>query len=79
MGVAYFQGIKPENFLLMQKSDNAKIKMIDFGLAKKLDNPSIAMNKIAGSPFYIAPEVLDGNYTMTCDVWSMGIILYVMM
>ena len=52
--------------------------MIDFGFSKQLDNENSSMKKIIGSPYYIPPEVLKGNYTMKCDVWSMGIILYVM-
>ena len=37
------------------------------------------MTEILGSPYFIAPEVLKGNYTLTCDVWSLGIMMYVML
>ena len=37
------------------------------------------MNTIAGTPYFIAPEVLNGEYNQECDVWSLGIVLYVTM
>jgi calcium-dependent protein kinase len=53
--------------------------MIDFGLAVELKAPDQIMNLITGSPYYIAPEILSGQYTMKCDIWAMGILMYVML
>jgi serine/threonine protein kinase len=64
--------IKPEN--LMLSGDN-EVKVIDFGLSKRAEGKA----KAAGTPHYIAPEVLDGNYTTKVDIWALGVILYVMM
>ena len=36
------------------------------------------MNKPNGTPYYIAPEVLKGSYTTQCDMWSMGVIMFIM-
>lgn len=70
--------IKPENFLLYKADDDSHIKLIDFGLAKRV-NPNEIMNKPNGTPYYIAPEVLKGSYTTQCDIWSMGVIMFIMM
>lgn len=70
--------IKPENFLLYKEKDPDNIKLIDFGLAKKLSEKEIMSNP-NGTAYYIAPEVLKGDYDVKCDIWSMGVVLYIMM
>jgi calcium-dependent protein kinase len=52
--------------------------VIDFGLSKKLEQEEL-MNTPNGTPYYIAPEVLKGNYNELCDSWSMGVVLYIML
>ncbi len=69
--------IKPENILLDTKKDNI-IKIIDWGTARFFDK-SKKMNKISGTPYYIAPEVLFEKYDEKCDVWSCGIIMYIIL
>ena len=54
------------------------IKIIDFGLAKYLHNDSMLMSKV-GTPYYVAPEVLDGKYDKNCDNWSVGVITYTLL
>ena len=73
--------LKPENFLFIDKSSCAEIKMIDFSLAKKFgkcDNVK-QMNTMVGSTFFVAPEVLSGNYGSACDIWSIGVIFHMML
>jgi calcium-dependent protein kinase len=71
--------IKPENILYSSKDAHAEIKLIDFGLAKKSECHSKTYQTIVGTCYYIAPEVIDGNYTFACDIWSVGVILHILL
>ena len=72
--------LKPENIMLLQKPQNGNyhIKLIDFGTAKTF-KPGKKMSKFIGTSYYIAPEVLKERYDEKCDVWSCGIILYILL
>ena len=72
--------IKPENMLVEQNSDKdlINIKLIDFGTCNYVTEKKNLTLKV-GSPYYIAPEVLKKNYNKKCDIWSAGVILYVML
>ena len=70
--------LKPENILFSNVADDSCLKLIDFGLSKVLDGES-NMKKTVGTTFYMAPEVIQGNYNEKCDLWSCGIILYIML
>ena len=67
--------LKPEN-ILFDNSNNLTI--VDFGTSKMYDK-SKKMKKTHGTPYYIAPEVLKGSYDEKCDVWSCGVILYILL
>ena len=74
MAVSYLHSIhichrdlKPENFLFTNKSEDAEIKIIDFGLSTKFRDSEIIQH-IVGTPFFIAPEVLAGKYGVECDI-----------
>lgn len=70
--------IKPENICLSGVSQDF-VKIIDFGLCCKQGGEKI-MTRQCGSPFYVAPEVLNKSYTKgSCDVWSIGVVLFVML
>ncbi len=70
--------IKPENLLLLKEDEIDSIKIIDFGLSKDFGKKR-EMSKKVGTAYYVAPEVLRGNYNPLCDVWSAGIILYILL
>lgn len=71
--------IKPENFMLVKPKDPSKIKMIDFGLSKDCKNTQGIMTTMSGSPYYIAPEVFMQKYNQKIDIWSLGVVLYIML
>ncbi|KAG8094052.1 hypothetical protein GUJ93_ZPchr0012g19198 [Zizania palustris] len=70
--------LKPENILLVSNSPSSQIKLADFGLATYIQ-PGRSLSGMVGSPFYIAPEVLAGGYNEAADVWSAGVILYILL
>ncbi|GJP30834.1 hypothetical protein CLOM_g7164 [Closterium sp. NIES-68] len=76
--------LKPENILLVRDPSvplcaaPLTTKVADFGLGVSLVAGERAKG-VAGSPFYIAPEVLTGDYSLGADVWSLGVILYILL
>ncbi|XP_065346677.1 ribosomal protein S6 kinase alpha-5-like isoform X1 [Cloeon dipterum] len=77
--------LKPENLLFTDSSDNADIKIVDFGFARLTQENEPIMTPCC-TLYYAAPEVLNlaagkssGGYDETCDLWSLGVILYTML
>ncbi|KAK4362430.1 hypothetical protein RND71_017671 [Anisodus tanguticus] len=70
--------LKPENFLFANKKEHSALKAIDFGLSVFF-KPGERFSEIVGSPYYMAPEVLKRNYGPEVDIWSAGVILYILL
>jgi calcium-dependent protein kinase len=70
--------LKLENIVYESKSEDAILKIIDFGNSKFMSTPSTLKHHY-GTVYYVAPEVLKGAYTEKCDVWSCGVILYMLL
>jgi calcium-dependent protein kinase len=64
--------LKPENILF---NAQGVLKLVDFGTSK--DVAKGKMRNTYGTAYYIAPEVLQGDYDIKCDIWSCGVILYI--
>ena len=68
---------KPEHFLLTSNDrETQKIKLIDFGLARKHKPGSAPMTTFTGSPSFVAPEVINRRYNHMCDMFSVGVTAY---
>ncbi|OAY67767.1 Calcium-dependent protein kinase 17 [Ananas comosus] len=93
MGVMH-RDLKPENFLLLNKDEDAPLKATDFGLSVffKEGTPHYLLllllllstigevfKDIVGSAYYIAPEVLKRKYGPEADIWSIGVMLYILL
>ncbi|KAI5010958.1 hypothetical protein ZWY2020_013095 [Hordeum vulgare] len=77
LGVMH-RDLKPENFLLANKDDDLSLKAIDFGLSVFF-KPGQIFTDVVGSPYYVAPEVLCKKYGPEADVWTAGVILYILL
>ncbi|CAL1399333.1 unnamed protein product [Linum trigynum] len=77
LGVMH-RDLKPENFLLVNKDDDFSLKAIDFGLSVFF-KPGQIFTDVVGSPYYVAPEVLLKHYGPEADVWTAGVILYILL
>jgi len=69
--------LKPENMLLEQDKDLEKIKIVDFGTSLVYDQGKKLEEKL-GTAYYIAPEVIKKSYNEKCDLWSCGVIMYIL-
>jgi calcium-dependent protein kinase len=71
--------LKPENLLLGSPAEDAPLKVIDFGLSKIFTSHNHKMTTKVGTAYYVSPEVLSGDYDEKCDIWSSGVILYILL
>jgi len=72
--------IKPENIMITNREKNGclQVKLIDFGTAKMFEKGH-QENKYVGSSYYMAPEVIRRKYDEKCDLWSIGVIMYILL
>ncbi|CAI0410606.1 unnamed protein product [Linum tenue] len=77
LGVMH-RDLKPENFLFVNQQEDSLLKTIDFGLSIFF-KPGERYSDVVGSPYYVAPEVLKKRYGAEADVWSAGVILYILL
>ncbi|XP_040245043.1 calcium-dependent protein kinase 27 isoform X2 [Aegilops tauschii subsp. strangulata] len=77
LGVMH-RDLKPENFLFVGNEEDAALKTIDFGLSMFF-RPGEMFSDVVGSPYYVAPEVLKKSYSQDADVWSAGVIVYILL
>eukprot|EP00920_Eleutheroschizon_duboscqi_P020283 GHVT01048219.1.p1 GENE.GHVT01048219.1~~GHVT01048219.1.p1 ORF type:complete len:903 (+),score=201.15 GHVT01048219.1:289-2997(+) len=70
--------LKLENWVYLSEDDDAPLKLIDFGFSRFF-NRGIPMTAMHGTVYYVSPEVLDGCYDEKCDIWSLGVIVYMLL
>lgn len=69
--------LKPENILCLTRAGN-RIKIIDFGLAREYD-PDKKLQVLFGTPEFVAPEIVNfESISYATDMWSVGVIAYVL-
>mmetsp|Transcript_39551 Transcript_39551/g.48944 ORF Transcript_39551/g.48944 Transcript_39551/m.48944 type:complete len:634 (-) Transcript_39551:217-2118(-) len=76
--------LKPDNILFKKRqqtleiNNDSKIKIIDFGMSKVLPRLR-SLRELCGTPYYTAPEIIQGAYAHGADMWSVGVIMFVML
>jgi len=70
--------LKPENIMFESLSSENTVKIIDFGNSSFCEGDQKLSNRF-GSVYYVAPEVLKSSYNEKCDIWSLGVILYLIL
>ncbi|CAI5999578.1 unnamed protein product [Closterium sp. NIES-65] len=70
--------VKPENILLTSRQLNSDIKLVDFGIATFFQEGE-RLKELMGTPQYMAPELIQGEYGPEVDVWSAGVVMYIAM
>ena len=71
--------IKPENLMYKDMKPGSPLLLIDFGFATQLEYESRRLTEICGTAAYMAPEVLRGDYSLACDMWSLGVVAHVIL
>jgi serine/threonine protein kinase len=75
--------IKLDNIVVKSMKNNEKdeliIKIIDFGLSIQTSSAVVRSDKVIGTPQYIAPESIIGMHSLKSDIWSCGIIFYMLL
>lgn len=75
--------LKPENLLLEEHKNYDQVKLIDFGTSKRFidknDKKDLPITQMVGTPYYIAPEVIKKSYDEKCDLWSAGVIMFILL
>ncbi|KAK2821789.1 hypothetical protein FQN49_007672 [Arthroderma sp. PD_2] len=66
--------LKPKNILVASKGPRWWVKIGDFGFSKRVEGSNV-LNSQLGTPYYMAPEIIAGNYTSAVDMWSLGVIV----
>lgn len=79
-GVAH-RDIKPENLLFASAAAGSPVVLVDFGLARRHSTlrGTPPMSARVGTPFYLAPEILCRRYGRACDLWSAGVVAYMLL
>jgi len=70
--------LKPENLIFHNKAESSSLCLCDFGMARFFETNK-HLHSSCGSPSYVAPEVLFKDYDEKCDIWSAGVILYIIL
>jgi len=71
--------IKPENVLFESNEEGSSVKLIDFGLSRVHGLYDSDMTNQVGTAYYMSPDILQGKYDRSCDLWAVGVVAYILL
>ena len=78
LGVVH-RDIKPQNLLFSSAAPDAYLKLADWGLAARWRPSDAPLAEFCGTLDFVSPEMLEGAYTATTDVWAAGVLLHLLL
>jgi len=71
--------VKLDNWLCGATGRDDRLQLIDFGFARHVASPNEIMDEALGTLIYVCPEIFQRSYTSKCDIWSLGVICYMLL
>jgi serine/threonine protein kinase len=78
LGIVH-RDLKPQNLLLTSDAEDARLLLVDFGLATRMEMGGPRLSEMCGTLDYMAPEMLQGSYDERVDVWAVGVLLHLLL
>jgi calcium-dependent protein kinase len=75
----FHQKVKFENILFENGHQDAEIKLVDFGMSRRISNDQGISYGKGGTPYVMSPEALQGYYSTKTDIWSVGVISFMLL
>jgi calcium-dependent protein kinase len=71
--------IKPDNIIISGLTEQFRLKVIDFGIAKRLKHDKERIDVKTGTLLFISPEMIRGSHNQASDMWALGVLIFILL